>query len=136
MATVQSKIDNMVQVLEKYNYRVRMAIYGNPNNLMGNLIFDSKDKVKDSFFSIGFSETSIKTCNFKMIVNIVTDDIITLRNCENIINKWNEVILMCKELNSLNIPYLSNDINDELEYKTYLENAYKKIGKRFVSKRR
>ena len=71
-----------------------------------------------------------------MIVNIVTDDIITLRNCENIINQWNEVILMCKELNSLNIPYLSNDINDELEYKTYLENAYKKIGKRFVSKRR
>ena len=129
---MQFKFDKMVQVLEKYNYRVKMLSHRSSVGRLGTLIFDNRNKLYHSFFFIGFSETSAKTCNFKIMVDISTDDLISLKNCENIINEWQKAIQMCKELNSLNIPYLSNDVNDDLEYKIYFEKAYKKIGKRFV----
>lgn len=129
MNNIQLKIDKMVSLLDKEGYRVSMHTYH--SGQYGSLFIDYKNKEYNRFFYINIHEGSNNLCSFRVAVNI-NEDGLTLRESECLIKYWQSAIDLCRMLNKLNIPYLSDYECEDLVYKEYFESAYKKIGKRFV----
>lgn len=131
MNNIQLKIDKMINILEEEGYRASMNIYH--NGKYGTLYIDYKNKQYNRFFYIAIYKTSNNICDFRVQIDI-NEDQLTLKECENIMDYWKKIVNLCRTLNKLNIPYLSNYECEDLVYREYFEVGYRKIGKRFVVK--
>lgn len=127
---VQSKIDNMVQVLENYNYRVRVFSELDWHEQFYTLdIYSERHPWLSERFKIEHKESSQGKYYFYIKLNLHDSDL-TPRDTKLMMGFWNETVEICNHLNNLKIPYIK-EYEGENGLIKYLKEAYKKRNKRF-----
>lgn len=128
---VQSKIDNMVQVLENYNYRVRVFSELDWHEQFYTLdIYSERHPWLSERFKIEYKKSTQDKYYFYIKLNLHDSDL-TPRDTKLMMCFWNEAIEVCMHLNNLRIPYIT-EYEGENGLIKYLKEAYKIRNKRFA----
>ena len=126
----QSKIDNMVQVLENYKYRARIISELDWHEMFYTFeIYSEKQPWLSERFKIEHKESSQGKYYFYISLNL-HDRNLSNRDTKLMIDFWNEAVELCNHLNNLRNPYMK-EYEGENGLITYFKNSYKKINKRF-----
>ena len=126
----QSKIDNMVQVLENYKYRVRITSELDWHEVFYTFeIYSENNPWLSERFKIENKKSSENKYYFYISLNL-HDSNLSMRDTKLMMNFWNEAVELCKHLNNLRIPYIV-EYEGENGLIALVKEAYKKMNKRF-----
>ncbi len=126
----QSKIDNMVQILENYKYRVRIISELDWHELFYTFeIYSERQPWLSERFKIKHKKSSEGKYYFYVVLNL-HDSNLSMRDTKLMIGFWEEAVELTKHLNNLKIPYIVEYEGDN-GLIALVKEAYKKINKRF-----
>lgn len=126
----QKKIDNMIEILENYKYRVQIISELDWHEVFYTFsIYSERHPWLSERFKIENKESTQGKYYFYIQLNL-HDSNLTMRDTKLMMQFWNEAVELCNHLNNLKIPYMK-EYEGENGLIQYVKEAYKKRNKRF-----
>lgn len=125
----QIKFDNMVSVLERFQYRIRIFSEIDWNEQFYTMdIYSEKHPWLSERFKIKYKKSTQGKYYFYIELNLHDSDL-TVRDTKLMMEFWNKAVELCTHLNILAVPYIS-EYEGEAGLIHYLKEAYKIRNKR------